>query len=184
MFFFALGYGWMDGCNNVWLGHPYPSTQWLKNKIKLTGRDQYVQDWYASLRNSSKASCYALFKSEHQLEKYFTMDIDAATAKSLCRFRLSNHYLPIEIGRWGSISRQSRFCPLCTANVIGNETHYILDCQFFEQERAKLIPTFILNYSTGDRDLAMKILFQSVDKEILINLGIFCHLVMECFKQL
>ena len=58
---------------------------------------------------------------------------------TLCRFRTTNHRLPIETGRWNGIERENRKCLKCNNNCIGDEYHYILECKLFENNRKKLI---------------------------------------------
>ena len=48
-----------------------------------------------------------------------------------CKFRILNHKLLIEYGRWHTIARNMRFCNLCNQNEIGDAYHYILECIFF-----------------------------------------------------
>ena len=38
------------------------------------------------------------------------------------------HSLPIERGRWMSVHRNKRICPLCIGNDLGDEKHYIFHC--------------------------------------------------------
>ena len=42
----------------------------------------------------------------------------------LSRFRLTSHNLEIEIGRYNNISRDSRYCKMCTQNVTESEFHF------------------------------------------------------------
>ena len=58
----------------------------------------------------------------------------------LCRFRNSNHRLPIEIGRWQNINRENRVCNLCQGRELGEEFHYLFECTKFVQDRTRLIP--------------------------------------------
>ena len=55
-----------------------------------------------------------------------------------CKFRTLNHKLPIEYGRWHNITRNMRFCNLCNQNEIGDECHYMLECNIFEQYSKRL----------------------------------------------
>ena len=48
--------------------------------------------------------------------------------KIVCKFRLSNHKLPIEELRYDNIKRVERLCPICDLKVIGDENHYMLWC--------------------------------------------------------
>ena len=54
---------------------------------------------------------------------------------TLCKFRTTNHKLPIEHGRWNNIPRENRKCNLCNLEEIGDEFHYILNCPYFKQYR-------------------------------------------------
>ena len=106
--------------------------------IKSRSRDQYVQEWTENKNNSRKALFYNMFKSKFQLEHY----LDALPYKkriSLSRFRLSNHHLPIEKGRWEGTDRANRFCPLCTGNTMGDEFHYLFECKALMNERKKYL---------------------------------------------
>ena len=56
-----------------------------------------------------------------------------------CRFRILNHKLPIESGRWQNVDRNMRICNLCDKKEIGDEFHYILECNYFNNIRNKYI---------------------------------------------
>ena len=43
----------------------------------------------------------------------------------LCRFRTSNHRLPIEIGPWENINRENKVCNFCQGRKLGEEFHYL-----------------------------------------------------------
>ena len=71
--------------------------------------------------------------------------------RNLVKFKLSNHKLMIELGRYQTdhISRENRLCPLCKSNQIENETHFLLDCSKYSSQRQtflnrinELIPNF------------------------------------------
>ena len=53
----------------------------------------------------------------------------------LCKFRTTNHKLPIEQGRWNNTPRENRKCNLCNLEEIGDAFHYILNCPYFKQYR-------------------------------------------------
>lgn len=61
--------------------------------------DQFKQTWSTSIDNSSKALNYRLYKKGVSFENYLEILKDK-NLFLLCRFRTSNHRLPIEIGRW------------------------------------------------------------------------------------
>ena len=51
---------------------------------------------------------------------------------TLCKFRTTNHKSPIETGRWNNIDRVNRICTKCDNKTIGDEYHYIMQCQTLE----------------------------------------------------
>ena len=75
--------------------------------FKLTLTDQFKQNWQPTVQSSPKALNYRMYKDELKLENYFNVlsKIDAIT---LCRFRICNHHLPIESGRWANIPRNEK----------------------------------------------------------------------------
>ncbi len=48
----------------------------------------------------------------------------------MCKFRISNHKLDIELGRHKSppIPAHQRICSKCNAGVVGDEIHFLLEC--------------------------------------------------------
>jgi hypothetical protein len=57
----------------------------------------------------------------------------------LSKFRCRNIKIPIEVGAYCDIPRQERKCKLCTANVLGDEFHYLFTCGHFHRERNEFI---------------------------------------------
>ena len=72
-----------------------------------------------------------MFKEKLEIEKYFKK-LDDRNITTLCRFRTTNHKLPIETGRWQNIARENRKCLLCKSGDIGDEFHYIFVCSKFD----------------------------------------------------
>ena len=93
--------------------------------------------------NSSKCINYRIFKTAFGLEKYFTI-LPCDLVYCLSKFRCVSHRLPVECGRFLNIDRSERLCELCNSNEIGDEFHYIFNCEFFNNERLKFLPAEIL----------------------------------------
>ena len=64
--------------------------------------------------------------------------------QSDCRFRTTNHYLPIETGRWRNIDRGNRYCNLCNCQKLGDEYHYVLECSSLNDKRKQLLPKYFM----------------------------------------
>ena len=101
--------------------------------------DQFKQTWSTSVDNSPKALNYRSCKKRVSFENYLKILKDKDLFL-LCRFRNSNHRLPIEIGRWQNINRENRVCNLCQGRELGGEFHYLFECTKFVQDRTRLIP--------------------------------------------
>ena len=55
----------------------------------------------------------------------------------MSQFRLSSHYLKIEVGRYSRLSREERNCKLCNQNVCESEYHFLLCCPLYNELRMK-----------------------------------------------
>jgi hypothetical protein len=124
---------------HIWLCHNCISETWLGNVVKMNLIDQSKQTWSTSVDNSPKALNYRLYKKGVSFENYLEILKDK-NLFLLCRFRICNHRLPIEIGRWQSINRENRVRNLCQGMELGDEFHYLFECTEFIQDRARLIP--------------------------------------------
>jgi hypothetical protein len=74
------------------------------------------------------------FKGELKFENYLDI-LEDKDKFTLCRFRTTNHRLPVEVGRWKNIIRENRFCHLCSRRELADEYHYIFECTEFINER-------------------------------------------------
>jgi hypothetical protein len=61
------------------------------------------------------------------------------------KFRVSDHSLEIETGRYQNITREERICKNCNLNEIGDEYHFFLKCTANHSLRNNLFNKIILN---------------------------------------
>ncbi|XP_074661598.1 uncharacterized protein LOC141914230 [Tubulanus polymorphus] len=127
------------GLGNIWLEQTFPNIPYLGELVKLRLEDQFKQTWHGSMVLSSKLDTYRIFKTDWGQEKYLS-SLPRSLRISLCRFRCSNHKLPIETGRYENKPRNERVCNKCNENTIGDEYHFILKCEFFNAFRILYIP--------------------------------------------
>lgn len=67
-----------------------------------------LKKWDSDIHNTSKGITYKIFKRKFVCKEFFT---------SLPRkFKISNHRLPIDVGRWNNLQRRERVCNLCNTN--------------------------------------------------------------------
>ena len=86
--------------------------------------------------------------------------------KSITKFRISNHRLPIESGRKNSIERPNRLCTACNL-FVGDEKHVLLNCtnKILTQLRFKFIARI---HNTSPQFIKL-----SSDSQILYILGMY-----------
>jgi hypothetical protein len=51
------------------------------------------------------------------------------------KIRISAHNLSVEKGRHLKLPRVKRLCTLCSCNAVEDETHFILECEKYSNER-------------------------------------------------
>ena len=101
----------------------------------------YVQEWHNKVTSSSKGNNYNLFKQYLNFEKYL-IKLSRKHYSTLLKFRLRNHRLPVETGCWDSTSLADRKCTSCSKNDVGDEFHYLFDCDHFISDRKKFLSSY------------------------------------------
>jgi hypothetical protein len=103
-------------------------TKQLKDKLKTKYLDIF-QERISQLRNctDTKLSIYSKLKNVYKYEAYLNY---SKCSKYITKFRLSDHYLPIERGRYHrpKLPRDLRICPFCKS-CICDEIHAFFECQ-------------------------------------------------------
>ena len=82
-----------------------------------------------------------MYKSDISLEFYITF-LPMKLRTVFSRFRCRNHKLPVETGIYKNIPRSERICVKCTQLEIGDEFHFIFNCQFFADQRRTYLPKY------------------------------------------
>ena len=108
-----------------------PNINTFPNQIKQRLQDQYIQQWSADLNLSNKCRSYRIFKLKFELEKYLC-SLSPFNRKIICRFRTSNHRLPIERGRYYGINREDRT--------------FVLECNTLIDIRQTFLPPYSQNH--------------------------------------
>ena len=117
---------------------------------------------------------YRIYKIELKLENYL-LCLPKNLAIALCKFRCLNSNLPVEKGRFYGIERANRLCTLCNRQEIGDEFHYLFNCNHFINERRKYIPRNFYRYPNV---FNFKNLMCSTDKNTLIKIALFAKIIM------
>ena len=133
------------GFSYIWTLQEIPNINTFPNQIKQTLQDQYIHQWSANLNLSNKCRSYRIFKLKFELEKYLC-SLSPFNRKIICRFRTSNHRLPIERGRFYGINREDRTCEFCNSDKICDEFHFVLECNTLIDIRQTFLPPYCQNH--------------------------------------
>lgn len=110
-------------------------------------RDQYVQQWFESIKEKSKLNIYVNVKYMFNFEFYLQCLCNEHLT-ILSKLRCGNLKLNVETGRYTNITRHLRICSCCNINVTEDEYHFILICPAYRHIRIKHIPTYYNHWPT------------------------------------
>ena len=69
------------------------------------------------------------------MEQYLTTIKNPNIRKTFTQFRISNHKLEIERGRYENIPSEQRTCKMCDSGEIEDEFHFTFKCKKFDHLR-------------------------------------------------
>ena len=151
------------------------SHKMFKHVVKSVLHDQFVQSLHNDIDRSPKCLVYKAFKKEFCFEDYLDF-LPKHLSLYLLKFRLMNHKFPIETGRYHNIARQDRICHLCNNIALGDEFHYLLECQHFSTERKKNLKRYFTQFPNCYK---LDQLMNSKDCNEITKLALFCkHLIL------
>ena len=162
------------GLSYIWNNQLCNNTKWIVAKVKSTLRDQYIQKWHANIDSSSKGVTYKNFKTIFCVEKYLLL-LQPRQWKPIIKLRTSNHYLPVETGRWNNTERHERKCNLCNEKELDDEYHYIFVCDNFRNERNLLLPKY---YTKRHNMLKFNEILNCKNRKTLNNFSRFINIVI------
>lgn len=117
-----------------------PST--LSIKLKIYCKKYYKKVWLETrnklIKENGKLRTYLKFKFTFEEEKYLNLN-DFHNRKVLTKFRISNHKLKIESGRFTNTPLEERICEKCFSDNIEDETHFLFECSFYNYKRQCLL---------------------------------------------
>ena len=164
---------------NIWTKQQQLNNNFVHKTIKQTLLDQCLQKWDDDTQKSSKGRNYRLFKATVSFENYFKI-LPKQNYLRLIKFRLANHKLPIETGRWENIELSERKCQKCSKNLLGDEFHYLFECTYFNFERRRYISKF---YFVWPNVIKFNKLMNSDNQTVLAKLSIFVSIIMKSFNS-
>ena len=156
------------GYSNMWY-EMYINVKWLKTTLYQKLEDLAIQRWFAEVNDNRNCTIYRIIKATFGFEKYLTIS-DPKQRNNICKFRTTNHKLPIVTGRFNNVERAHRLCNLCDEMELGDEFHYLFNCTHFINERALYIKPY---YRIRPNTLKLCQLFSSRNSIVRRNLSIY-----------
>ena len=132
----------------------------VKNKSKKSFKifyDDLFTEKIDKIDNNSKLYLYSKLKTGSDQPEYLMLN-NFNSRRLLTKFRISDHNLEVELGRYRNIPREQRTCKVC--NTLDDEFHFLLNCQINKDIRINFINK-IININPNFNQLASldKILF-------------------------
>ena len=111
----------------------------MKKIILNKDYEEIFDNKLKSIDNNSKLFLFKALKSKNKSEFYLKYP-DFEIRRLICKFRLSDHSLAIETGRYKKIPRHLRTCNKC--KTLDDENHFFLNCKLNEHLRKAFLSDF------------------------------------------
>ena len=108
------------------------------NIIERLLLSKHNETWLKGIHNVAKLRTYVTFKTEYCCENYVKLNLDKTERSFLAQLRCGILPLRIETGRFVGQKPEERVCLVCSSNSIENETHFLLKCNLYSNERQLL----------------------------------------------
>ena len=148
-------------------------------------KTSYVNLWRASKQNTRKLKFYNTFKKEFKPEGYLDKIEHISARKQFAKFRISNHQLQIETGRYRTdkIFNPNCICQLCNLNETEDENHLLFHYHCsnsirmsFTQNLKTLCPDFV--YKEGEECIE-----ELMNSSNIVTVKLFSKFVFDCFLK-
>ena len=151
---------------------------WFKNTIKLRLSDIHNQRWSETVFNNGVCINYRVMTKHSKLKGYLTT-LPKKYMYSMLKFKCANIKIPIVRGWYANMPVDERVCNLCQSNEIGDEFHYLFNCNFFDDHRKRFLKAY---YYRCPNMYKMEKLFELEKGKDLLNLSKFIDIVVTHFK--
>jgi hypothetical protein len=94
--------------------------------------------WQREVISVPKLRTYVLYKDSYFKEHYVSLIHNRGHRSAIAQFRCGILPLSIETGRFNAIPVEFRLCTFCDDNVIEDEVHFLLYCEFYKPIRERL----------------------------------------------
>lgn len=152
--------------------------QYFKHEIKKSTYNYFIEQWKEDhIKNiDGKLRTYVNLKTNFGRENYLSLMNNSEQRRNLTRLRISCHHLRIESGRYLNIPLSDRTCLHCSSGDIEDESHFLLSCSKFVEQRqimSEQIAKYCSNYKTLSSNNKLIWLLNNEDLHILNAIGTF-----------
>ena len=151
----------------------------FKEKVKRCLYDQHIHKWFSEINTKDIFWNYKMYKDMFVCEDYINK-LSYQQCVSLMRFRTINNNLPVQRDRYLNIPRSERICTKCTSGDVGDEFHYVLCCELFNDDRRRLLPSY---FCRRPNCLKFKQLFGNSKKTVLSNLVKLLNIICKSLAE-
>ena len=157
------------GMGEVWQNPELYKLTSVKKILNTKLTEIFNNKWHNELTVKSSCVVYRSIKVKFEMERYLTM-LECSDRINICKFRCRNTKIPVVIQGYHNIAipYEERLCTLCSANEIGDEFHYILQCPVLARHRNACIDNY---YVRNPSMYKLVKLFQSHDVRVQTNLA-------------
>ena len=135
-------------CNNNWcndvkavllklgLNDYFTNKETINLRNARSRINNYYSDvWKADSARVAKLRTYVMFKDNFKVERYVQLNFKKHERAILAQFRCGILPIRIETGRYVGEQLEMRTCRFCDRNEVENETHFLLNCDFYNNIR-------------------------------------------------
>ena len=132
----------------------------------------------SKLDSSSKLCLYGKLKQSCNSDNYLKHN-NFNYRRLISKFRLSDHSLGIEVGRYKNIPREQRLCKKC--KILDDEAHFFFDCEINSAIRPDFLNIFKNSMSTFENlDVTNKLInILNPNPELVCHIGAFIKQSLE-----
>ena len=133
------------------------------------------------LNESNKLFLYKTLKESGTTPEFYLSHPNKQYRKNITKFRISDHKLLIETGRYYKIPREDRLCSVC--KKIDDEIHFFIHCNINVEPRKILLNSFIDINIDNVKDIEiLKVLLNPSTPEQIRAVAIFIQQSLELRK--
>jgi len=125
------------GFEHVWINQSTLNEKKLIYAFYNVIKNKFINFWQNDISNSAKLRTYVKFKNTFETESYLKSTKMFYIRRLITKFRVSNHRLEIELGRYTKPSTpvEERLCKICNENKTEDEFHCIIECTALDWAR-------------------------------------------------